>query len=113
MVIRIVINGLPQNLYISSMSGVYNNQEKLQEELLVDELVEKQNEIVLYNDDVNTFDHVIETLIAVCDHTPEQAEQCSLIVHFKGKCTVKTGSFDDLKPRCTRLLDAGLSAEIV
>lgn len=95
------------------MSGVYNNQEKLQEELLVDELVEKQNEIVLYNDDVNTFDHVIETLIAVCDHTPEQAEQCSLIVHFKGKCTVKTGSFDDLKPRCTRLLDAGLSAEIV
>jgi ATP-dependent Clp protease adaptor protein ClpS len=95
------------------MSGVYNNQEKLQEELLLDELVEKQNEIVLYNDDVNTFDHVIETLIAVCDHTPEQAEQCSLIVHFKGKCTVKTGSFDDLKPRCTRLLDAGLSAEIV
>ena len=95
------------------MSGVYNNQEKLQEELLVDELVEKQNEIVLYNDDVNTFDHVIETLIAVCDHTPAQAEQCSLIVHFKGKCTVKTGSFDDLKPRCTRLLDAGLSAEIV
>ena len=95
------------------MSWVYNNKEKLQEELLVDELVEKQNEIVLYNDDVNTFDHVIETLIAVCDHTPEQAEQCSLIVHFKGKCTVKTGSFDDLKPRCTRLLDAGLSAEIV
>jgi ATP-dependent Clp protease adaptor protein ClpS len=95
------------------MSWVYNNKEKLQEELLVDELVDKQNEIVLYNDDVNTFDHVIETLIAVCDHTPEQAEQCSLIVHFKGKCTVKTGSFDDLKPRCTRLLDAGLSAEIV
>lgn len=92
---------------------VQANKEKLQEELLVDELVDKQNEIVLYNDDVNTFDHVIETLIAICDHTPEQAEQCSLIVHFKGKCTVKTGDYDDLKPRCTRLLQAGLSAEIV
>ena len=54
----------------------------------------------------------IDTLIDVCDHTPEQAEQCSLIVHYKGKCTVKTGEYDDLKPRCTRLLQAGLSAEI-
>ena len=86
--------------------------EKLSEELLVDEETVKQNEIVLFNDDVNTFDHVIDTLINVCDHTPEQAEQCSLIVHYKGKCTVKTGEYDDLKPRCTRLLQAGLSAEI-
>lgn len=86
--------------------------EKLSEELLVDEETVKQNEIVLFNDDVNTFDHVIDTLIDVCDHTPEQAEQCSLIVHYKGKCTVKTGEYDDLKPRCTRLLQAGLSAEI-
>ena len=73
----------------------------------------KQNEIVLYNDDYNTFDHVIETLIYACDHTPEQAEQCSLLVHYKGKCTVKTGAYEDLKPRCSKLLDAGLSAEIV
>lgn len=73
----------------------------------------KQNEIVLYNDDYNTFDHVIETLIYACDHTPEQAEQCSLLVHYKGKCTVKTGSYEDLKPRCSKLLDAGLSAEII
>ena len=86
--------------------------EKLSEELLLDEETVKQNEIVLFNDDVNTFDHVIDTLINVCDHTPEQAEQCSLIVHYKGKCTVKTGEYDDLKPRCTRLLQAGLSAEI-
>ena len=86
--------------------------EKLSEELLVDEETVKQNEIILFNDDVNTFDHVIDTLIDVCDHTPEQAEQCSLIVHYKGKCTVKTGEYDDLKPRCTRLLQAGLSAEI-
>ena len=86
--------------------------EKISQELLWDEETVKQNEIVLFNDDVNTFDHVIDTLIDVCDHTPEQAEQCSLIVHYKGKCTVKTGEYDDLKPRCTRLLQAGLSAEI-
>ena len=88
-------------------------QEKLQEELLYAEKDARQNEIILYNDDVNTFDHVINTLIYACDHTPEQAEQCSLIVHYKGKCTVKTGAYDDLKPRCTILLEAGLSAEIV
>jgi ATP-dependent Clp protease adaptor protein ClpS len=87
--------------------------EKLSEELLLEEEVVKQNEIVLFNDDVNTFDHVIDTLIYACDHTPEQAEQCSIIVHYKGKCTVKTGPYDDLKPRCSKLLQAGLSAEIV
>jgi ATP-dependent Clp protease adaptor protein ClpS len=87
--------------------------ERLQESLLVEEKEKHLNEIVLFNDDVNTFDHVIQTLIDVCEHTPEQAEQCSIIVHHNGKCTVKTGEFDDLKPRCTRLLQAGLSAEIV
>ncbi|MEA1784659.1 ATP-dependent Clp protease adaptor ClpS [Arenibacter sp. GZD96] len=90
-----------------------SNQEKFSEELLIAEETVKQQEIVLFNDEVNTFDHVIETLIAVCDHTPVQAEQCSLIVHYKGKCTVKTGEYQDLKPRCSKLLEAGLSAEIV
>ena len=71
------------------------------------------NEIIVYNDDVNTFDHVIDTLIRVCDHTPEQAEQCSLIVHYNGKCTVKTDVLEKLKPQCSQLLEAGLSAEIV
>ena len=89
------------------------SKEKISEEILLVEETVKQNEIVLFNDDVNTFDHVIETLIAVCDHTAEQAEQCSLIVHYNGKCTVKTGEYDELKPRCTKLLQAGLSAEIV
>ena len=87
--------------------------EKLQEDLLLAEETVKQSEIVLFNDEVNTFEHVIETLVAVCEHTPEQAEQCSLIVHHNGKCTVKTGEYDDLKPRCSKLLQAGLSAEIV
>ena len=88
-------------------------QEKTKEKLLIKEEVVKQNEIVLFNDDVNTFDHVIDTLIDACDHMPEQAEQCAILVHYKGKCTVKTGSYDDLKPRCSKLLQAGLSAEIV
>ncbi|RAV30114.1 ATP-dependent Clp protease adaptor ClpS [Sinomicrobium soli] len=91
----------------------FSFQEESEEEVLVLEDVKRQNEIVLYNDDVNTFDYVIEMLIDVCEHTPEQAEQCSIIVHYKGKCTVKTGPYEDLKPRCSMLLDAGLSAEIV
>jgi len=90
-----------------------STKEKASEEVLIKEEVKTQNEIVLYNDEVNTFDHVIETLIHACDHTAEQAEQCSLIVHYKGKCTVKTGLYDDLKPRCSVLLKAGLSAEII
>lgn len=92
---------------------MFSTKEKISEELLLEEDSVKQSEIVLFNDDVNTFDHVINTLISVCEHTPEQAEQCSLIVHHNGKCTVKTGEYDDLKPKCTRLLQAGLSAELV
>lgn len=90
-----------------------STREKIQERFEVEVLDEQNKELVLFNDDVNTFDYVIETLIRVCDHTPEQAEQCAIIVHYKGKCTVKTGSYDDLEPRCSLLLDAGLSAEIM
>ena len=70
------------------------------------------NEIVLFNDDVNTFDHVIDSLVAICSHSHEQAEQCALLVHYKGKCTVKTGVYDELDPLCSKLLQLGLSAEI-
>lgn len=87
--------------------------EKIQEEVLLDEDLSLNHEIIMYNDDVNTFDHVIDTLMRVCKHTAEQAEQCALIVHYKGKCTVKTGSMEELVPQCLQLLDAGLSAEIV
>ncbi len=87
--------------------------EKELEEVLLEEETVNQNEIVLFNDNVNTFDHVIENLIHVCEHNPEQAEQCSLIVHYNGKCTVKNGEYTYLKPKCTQLLEAGLSAEIV
>tara|TARA_B100001057_G_C22826038_1_gene941456 strand:- start:1437 stop:1721 length:285 start_codon:yes stop_codon:yes gene_type:complete len=73
---------------------------------------EREHKIILFNDDINTFDHVIKTLVAYCDHTYEQAEQCAYIVHYTGKCTVKTGSYDELEPICLLLLDAQLSAEI-
>ncbi len=86
--------------------------EKTKEEVSLDELLGNENEIVLYNDDVNTFDHVIETLIKVCKHEPLQAEQCAVLVHYTGKCGVKNGSMKELIPICSALLDAGLSAEI-
>ncbi|PHS34728.1 MAG: hypothetical protein COA92_02275 [Sulfurovum sp.] len=90
-----------------------STKKKIQEEIDVLEKVINQNEIVLFNDDVNTFDHVIDSLIAICDHSLEQAEQCAMLVHYKGKCTVKTGEYYDLKPRCSQLLTRGLSAEII
>ncbi len=89
-----------------------STQEQVLPELELEVLEQKENKIVLYNDEVNTFDHVIDMLVATCDHTPIQAEQCSLIVHYKGKCNVKSGDYNDLEPRCTALLEAGLTAEI-
>lgn len=86
---------------------------KIQENVDVLEKEVNLHEIILFNDDVNTFDFVIDCLIEICDHTAEQAEQCALLVHYKGKCAVKTGEYDELKPRCTQLLTRGLSAEII
>ncbi len=90
-----------------------STKEKIQEEVDVLEKEVNQHEIVLYNDDVHTFDFVIDSLIDVCEHTLEQAEQCTILVHYKGKCTVKSGEYSDLKPRCSKLLSLGLSAELV
>ncbi len=89
-----------------------STKEQILEEVKIEELLGNQNTIVLFNDDVNTFDHVIETLVKVCKHEPLQAEQCALLVHYKGKCDVKSGGINDLVPICSALLDAGLSAEI-
>ena len=89
-----------------------STKEKVLEEVIVEEAVSDSHKIILYNDEVNTFDHVIETLIRVCDHEPLQAEQCAVLVHYTGKCEVKTGELSELVPKCSALLDAGLSAEI-
>ncbi len=86
--------------------------EKIQEEIDVLEQESPVHEIILYNDDVHTFDFVIDSLIDVCEHTLEQAEQCTILVHYKGKCAVKSGEYDELKPKCTKLLQLGLTAEI-
>lgn len=69
-------------------------------------------QLIVWNDDVNTFDWVIESLMEICGHRQEQAEQCALLVHFKGKCAVKEGSLEDLKPMCSGLLDRGISATL-
>jgi ATP-dependent Clp protease adaptor protein ClpS len=83
-----------------------------EEDVLVEEQVEKESNLVLYNDDVNTFDWVIDSLVKVCRHHPEQAEQCSYIVHYSGRCAVKEGSFQDLRPMREALVERGLNATI-
>ncbi len=92
------------------MSIKYSTQTQEETEVLVEEAVSQK--IVLFNDEVNTFDFVIDALVKVCGHEPIQAEQCTILVHFKGKCAVKEGDYDDLEPMCTALLDRGLTAEI-
>ena len=80
-----------------------------------DEVVEKlvsEKNLIVFNDDVNTFDHVIESLIKVCKHDSLQAEQCTHIIHFNGKCEVKRGEYNRLEPMCTALLERGITAEI-
>jgi ATP-dependent Clp protease adaptor protein ClpS len=87
----------------------------VQEETVTMEVVETVDvhDLVVFNDDFNTFQHVINTLIRVCQHTPEQAEQCTYIIHFKGKCTVKTGSWDELRPMREAICEVGIDAKIL
>jgi len=85
-----------------------------EEELLVEELVDKEeHDLVVFNDDINTFEHVSKILIKVCKHSQEQAEQCTMIIHYKGKCSVKKGSVSKLKPMCESINEAGIQAAIV
>jgi len=89
----------------------------VQEDVLVDvrEVIETTDlmDLVVFNDDVNTFDHVIHTLIRVCKHTNEQDEQCTLIIHYQGKCTVKNGTFDFLQPLRDAICEKGIDAKIL
>ncbi len=86
--------------------------EKFSPDDLTQELIESLNELILFNDDVNTFDFVIETLIDVCEHDPNQAEQCAMVVHFNGKCAVKSGTFTELKPVYNEMTNRKLSVSI-
>lgn len=87
-------------------------QEEKSEQLVETISGEEINDLIVYNDDVNTFDHVINTLVRICKHTAEQAEQCTLLIHYKGKCAVKKGSYLELIPFRQGIVDAGISAEI-
>jgi ATP-dependent Clp protease adaptor protein ClpS len=89
-----------------------SDQHQYDEDLVLDKLLNSNNSILLYNDEVNTFDHVIDSLCKYCDHDSVQAEQCAWIVHNNGKCLVKSGAYDDLLPICNALNDNGLSAQI-
>ena len=82
--------------------------EVLEEVVAVDE-----RDLMVYNDDYNTFDHVINTLVKVCKHTMEQAEQCTWLIHYKGKCSVKKGTYEELKPMKDGICEAGIDAKIV
>ncbi|MCO5240006.1 MAG: ATP-dependent Clp protease adaptor ClpS [Chitinophagaceae bacterium] len=81
-----------------------------EKELLI--LTEKPYQLIVWNDEVNTFEWVIETLEKVCGHTHEQAEQCAYIIHFKGKYAVKHGDYDELKPQCDAITERGIGATI-
>ena len=83
-----------------------------EEAILSIETLVEQRDLIVYNDDVNTFDHVIESLMKVCRHDAIQAEQCTWIIHHNGKCQVKHGTYEKLEPMCTGLLDRGISAVI-
>ncbi|HNZ71986.1 MAG TPA: ATP-dependent Clp protease adaptor ClpS [Prolixibacteraceae bacterium] len=76
-------------------------------------LNDQEHELVLLNDDVHTFDYVIDALIKICDHTPQQATQCTLLIHYKGSCDVKKGDIKTLRPLRKALIEKELNAKIV
>ncbi|CAM4127387.1 ATP-dependent Clp protease adaptor ClpS [Cytophagaceae bacterium 50C-KIRBA] len=99
---------------ISRFRISFQNQEKHQEDVEVafDEEVIAAHQLVVYNDEVNSFDYVIMTLMEVCEHSSEQAEQCTLQIHFRGRCGVKSGDFDELVSMRNEICRRGISAEI-
>ena len=91
----------------------FEYQEEELVEVLEDQETEEGKVLVVFNDDFNTFEHVINTLVKVCKHEKNQAEQCTLLIHFKGKCKVKEGSYSFLKPMREGITNAGINASIV
>lgn len=104
----IIITNFRALLYIA----VFMAKEKLSPSNVTKEIRNNLKELILFNDDVNSFDFVIETLIDVCGHDTNQAEQCALIAHYNGKCPVKSGSYLELKPVYTEMTDRKLSVSI-
>lgn len=90
-----------------------HNHKEEEIELLEEVLTDVDKDLIVFNDDINTFDHVIETLIKVCNHSQVQAEQCTWIIHYKGKCSVKKGDEHFLIPMRNAICDRGISAEVM
>jgi ATP-dependent Clp protease adaptor protein ClpS len=94
--------------------NLYDNpKRKYEEDVLVLENIDEVYKLIVHNDDIHTFDFVIDCLMEICNHTMEQAEQCTILIHYKGKATVKTGSMDVLKPMHNKLISRSLTSEIV
>ncbi len=104
--IKIKLNGMTQKLFNSST--IVETIEQIEREIQKD----SKMAIVLYNDDHNNFDHVIRCLIKYCNHSLLQAEQCTMIIHEKGKIDVKRGDFDELLPIHEALLDNNLESTL-
>lgn len=85
---------------------------KLEDKTDVLTLTDDYCSLVVWNDDVNTFEWVIQALIEICGHSSEQAEQCAIIIDSKGKYAVKEGSYDSLKPQCDAITERGIGATI-
>ncbi|MBO6184400.1 MAG: ATP-dependent Clp protease adaptor ClpS [Chryseobacterium sp.] len=100
-------------IFYNSIKDYEDPKRKYEEDVLVLDDTDEVYKLILHNDDIHTFDDVIEALIQICKHDPIQAEQCTMLVHFKGKCTVKTGSMDLLKPMHEKLIGRSLTSEIV
>jgi len=99
--------------YLCMMPGhqeQYSQQEAFETDVL--EALENTHSLIVWNDEVNTFEWVIETLVDVCGHSSEQAEQCAMIIHTQGKYAVRHGSYDDLKPMCDAITERGIGATI-
>ncbi len=100
-------------MYFCGVKGINpHNETDILEEADVLTSVEDPCHLVVWNDEVNTFEWVIETLMEVCGHSAEQAEQCAYIIHYQGKYAVKNGSYDDLKPQCDAITDRGINATV-
>ena len=94
------------------MLEIWNSKVLEDQEADVLEDVKSENHLIVYNDDVNTFDWVIACLVQYCGHNEIQAEQCAWFVHHKGKYPVKHGALEDLIPVCSALCEQGLSAKL-
>ena len=95
------------------MNNVSNDSKTITSEVTdVSVSVDEPCNLVVWNDDVNTFEWVIETLVEVCGHTEEQAEQCAYIIHFQGKCSVKKGDYEKLKLMCDKITERGIGATV-